>query len=147
MVFFLSSAENPLLVNGSSPTAHLMQLSPTQTLSPLKTRRMRQGLSNSEPQLKTKQDIPGLNHGWLYYSIFCCHIYLQFALLMYMSIFGSGMAKLVQRFTLWKQDVSIWSQGTSLDWAKSRQCKKAPCLTDAIQFMCNDIEEQSTTTS
>lgn len=56
-------AENPLLVNGSSPTAHLMQLSPTQTLSPLKTRRMRQGLSNSEPQLKTKQDIPGLNHG------------------------------------------------------------------------------------
>lgn len=60
--FFLSTAENLSIVNGSSPNIHLMQpcinLSPTQTLSPLKTRKMRQGLPNTEPPLKSKQEKP-----------------------------------------------------------------------------------------
>ena len=64
----ISSAENALLVNGGSPNPHLMQsqiaLSPVQTFSPLKTRRMRQGLSNSEPQLKRTQDVHNSNQGW-----------------------------------------------------------------------------------
>ena len=46
---------------------HLIQphivLSPTQTFSPVKTRRMRQGLSNSEPQIKTNQDRPDVPQG------------------------------------------------------------------------------------
>ena len=58
----LSTAENLSLVNGNSPNIHLMQpcidLNTTQTLSPLKTRKMRQGLPSSEPQLKTKQKKP-----------------------------------------------------------------------------------------
>ena len=73
-IFFLFSllsiltAENPLLVNGGSPNVHLMQphivLNPQQTFSPVKTRRMRQSLSNSEPQLKAKQEVPNINQGW-----------------------------------------------------------------------------------
>lgn len=61
------TAENALLVNGGSPNPHLMQpqvvLSPVQTFSPLKTRQMRQGLSNSEPQLKRTQDVHDSNQG------------------------------------------------------------------------------------
>ncbi|XP_078354070.1 nipped-B-like protein isoform X1 [Oculina patagonica] len=64
-----SRAETSGLVNGGSPNVHLMQphlvLSPTQTFSPVKTRRMRQGLSNSEPQLKTNRDVPNVNQGAL----------------------------------------------------------------------------------
>ena len=60
-------AENSVLVNGGSPNIHLMQphivLSQAQTFSPVKTRRMRQGLSNSEPQNKTNQDVPDVDQG------------------------------------------------------------------------------------
>ena len=38
-------------------------LSQAQTFSPVKTRRMRQGLSNSEPQNKTNQDVPDVDQG------------------------------------------------------------------------------------
>lgn len=59
-------AGNSVLINGGS-NIHLMQphivLSPTQTFSPVKTRRMRQGLSNSEPQNKTNQEVPDVNQG------------------------------------------------------------------------------------
>ena len=41
-------------------------LSPVQTFSPLKTRRMRQGLSNSEPQHKTALGVLNINQGCLY---------------------------------------------------------------------------------
>lgn len=68
MIFFLLTvAESSVLVNGGSPNVQLTQphivLSPTQTFSPVKTRRMRQGLSNSEPQIKTNQDVPDINQG------------------------------------------------------------------------------------
>ena len=45
-------------------------LSPVQTFSPLKTRRMRQGLSNSEPQHKTALGVLNINQGCLYSRIF-----------------------------------------------------------------------------
>ena len=67
---FSFPAENVVHVNGGSPSTHAMQphivLSPTQTFSPVKTRRMRHGLSNSEPQLKTNQNVPNVDQGWLF---------------------------------------------------------------------------------
>ena len=65
--FFTCLADNSVLVNGGSQNIHLMQphivLNSTQTFSPVKTRRMRQGISNSEPRIKTSQDVPDVNQG------------------------------------------------------------------------------------